>query len=120
MAQGKCGNLLAPTAQAQIPSDVDRTGALLNGSRERRLDLFLGACVDDDHLQPEARPRRLRAAGVSLRYEPVIRIDEHGNFFDAGDDFVQQLQSLGREFASERSHSGCVAARPVETGYKSS
>jgi hypothetical protein len=32
----------------------------------------------------EALRRRLRPADISLRYEPVVRIDKHGNFFDAG------------------------------------
>jgi hypothetical protein len=101
MAQGECGNLFFPTSQGQIRADIDRTGALLHRSRERRLDLFFGASVDDDHLQPEARRCRLRTADISLRYEPVVRIDEHGNFFDTGDDFVQQLQFLGSEFAGD-------------------
>src|SRR6516162_7296128 len=34
MAQGECGNLLARTPQDQIPTNIDRTGALLNRSRD--------------------------------------------------------------------------------------
>src|SRR6516164_8492270 len=95
MAQGECGNLLARTPQDQIPTNMDRTGALLNRSRERPLVLFFGAHIDDDYLQTEARRRLLRAVDISLRYEAVVRVDEHGNFFDAGTTSCSSSSLLG-------------------------
>jgi hypothetical protein len=37
-------------------ADIDRTGAQLHRSGERRFDLFFGASVDNYHHQPEAWP----------------------------------------------------------------
>ena len=65
----------------------------LNQGRKDRIEVALGAGVQDMQLQPESAGRRLQVSRLGL-CTGIGRVDEHRNNRRRGDQLAQQLQPL--------------------------
>ena len=60
VAQGQCGELLAPAIKKWITADHERAGSQSGQGCEDRIEFALGARMQDMELQPEGASRRLQ------------------------------------------------------------
>ena len=62
MAKGQCGELLAPAIEEWITADYERAGSQSGQGCEDRIEVALGARMQDMKLQPEGAGRRLQVS----------------------------------------------------------
>ncbi len=81
MAERQCAELSAPADEEHIGADHQRPGAQLNRACKGRVEVTLGAGVEDMELQCKTARGGLRISRLDFRIR-IIRIHQHAN--DAG------------------------------------
>ena len=84
----------------------------------RRLDLALGAGVDNDDLQPEAASRRLHASISACDITGLFGFTSTAILVAVGATSCSNSKPLWSELAADQGDPGGVAARPIEAGDK--
>ena len=74
MAQSKPSNLFAPANDERTGTNIKSGDPLLDGSRESRLDLILGATVKKDDLDPKTTSCSLCGLEALLSTHGVIAV----------------------------------------------
>ena len=120
MAERQCAELFAPADEQCIGSDHEPVGPQLGQGCEYRIEVALGAGVQDMELQPEGAGRRLQVFRYGLCNKGAGRVDEKRNDVRRGYQLAQQFQPLRPQLRVHVGHAGDIAARSVEAGDKSS
>src|SRR5438128_253473 len=89
-------HLFVPEAKEGIAGDVKRSRPLLDEVFEGGVDLTLGAGSKQDESQAESACSTLGFVLLELGIR-VVRVQDHRNNGGAGNQIVQQLQSLRRQ-----------------------
>ena len=91
VADRKCGELSSANSEISINPDHECTGMELDQGFKDRIEVALGARVQDMKLQPERAGCRLQVPRLSLGITGIGRVDEQGNDGRRRDQFMQQL-----------------------------
>jgi hypothetical protein len=114
MAKCQRPELFAPAKQKRVVEDNERTCPQLDQGCEDRIQVPFGAGLQDMEPHSENAGRSLQVSQFALSFVSS-RVDEHGNDYRRGNQFVRDLQSLRRYLHVKIGHARDVAARPVQT-----
>jgi hypothetical protein len=103
MMGGEREDLLAQAEKERIGRDRQRPDSHLDHLRKRRVEIVLGAGMQDMKLHHKLIDHR------------EFRIDQHCHHRGGGNQLVQQLRLLRSYLHAQVRHSRHIAARPVET-----
>ena len=118
VAERQRRELLASAHQESVGADHQPAGTQLAQGGEGRLELALGACMQDVERKPERACRRLQVFCLNRGYR-VARVEQQGDRARRRHELVDQLQPLLPGIDVERDHAGEVAARPIEARHES-
>src|SRR5262249_24769003 len=111
----QCGELLALGNEESIGADHEPACPQLEQGCEDRIEVALGARVQDMKLQPEGARRRLQISRQGLG-TGIGWIDEDRNDGCSRDQLVQHFQPLRSYFYGQRGDAREVTARSIEAG----
>jgi hypothetical protein len=107
------GEPFARASEERIVADHESAGLQCGQGCEDRIDVALGACMQDVELQAQRAGRRLEmfrhdiAAGKGW-------VDERGQGARLGEQLMQELESLPIQLHVQRGHACEVATRSIE------
>src|SRR5262249_22021195 len=116
VTDGKRGELFAAGGEKRIGADDEAACPQFDQSCEDRIEVALGAGIQDVEPQAEGAGRRLQGSCIYLGKSGIGRVDEVRNGARRGDQFVQQFQPLRRYLRVQVGHARDVAARSVKAG----
>src|SRR5262249_60874689 len=96
MAGGERDNAIRPAVEKRIALDEQRSGALLNESRECVVDVAVVAGIKHENLLARSAGSGLQVFRIRFSNR-VLRIDKKSDQRGRGDHLLQQLQLLWRE-----------------------
>ena len=91
MTRSQCDELLAPAVEEWVTADYERAGSQSGQGCEDRIEVALGARMQDMELQPEGVGRRLHVSRYGLGNGGMSRVNEQGNDGGCGDQLVQHF-----------------------------
>src|SRR3954470_13472529 len=114
MACRKSDEPIAMANETWIGGNHKCVDVLLSKAHEDCVEFDLAACFQDEDLQAECAGRFLDLLhlGFSVR---IIRIHEHDCCVRIWHHLAQQPQSFRCQLASQKHHTGHIAAGPIET-----
>src|SRR5262245_47023351 len=113
MAGGERDDAIGPAVEKRIALDEQRSGALLDESRECVVDIAVVAGIKYENLLARSAGSGLQVSRIRFSNR-VLRIDEKSDQRRRGNHLLQQLQLLWRERIGEDRHAGEIAVRPVQ------
>ena len=105
--------LIASADEQRILSGKERACPLLSEGGEGRVDFSLRSGARDNYLSLDRACRFLHLAQLAIGIR-ISRIHQHSDRRGAGDDFIQQPQTLGLQFRPEQAEPRDIAAGAVE------
>src|SRR5215468_9107709 len=119
MARGQSRELVTLSKQKRIRSDHQSANFLLDEVCEGRVDFTFGAGVE--HINPYSEGVRSVVHSTRFRQRGrKVRIDKHRKGAGLGYELTNEFQPLRPHLHRHNGRAREVAARPVETGNKSS
>src|ERR1017187_8208250 len=112
------GQLLALGSEEYIGADHERICSQLDQGCKDRIEIAIGARLQNMELQPQGAGRRLHGSQIA-RNARIGGVDEQSNDGRRGYQFAQQLQPLRPYLHVQRRYSREVAAGSVQAGNKS-
>src|SRR5262245_61993125 len=106
----------APATEESVGGDEEGVGPVALEGSKGGLDLAAGARVEHSSLQSEGACRFRYFSQRGFGRRSIGRIDQYGNPHRFGYEVVQQTQSLGPDFRSQKIDTGRIAAWPGEVG----
>src|SRR5262249_55399497 len=108
--QRQFGELLAPGREECLGADHETICPQLDQGRKGRIEVALGAHLQDMKLEAECAGRGLHSSRDGLRKSRLGRVDEQSYGGGPGNQLVQQLQSFRSKLHAQYSHAREVAA----------
>src|SRR5262249_3901333 len=113
MAGGQRDNAIRPAVEKRVALDEQRSGALLDESYERVVDVAVVAGMKYKNLLARRAGSGLQVSRIRFSNR-VLWIDEKRDQRRRGNHLLQQLQLLWRQGIGEDRHAGAIAVRPVQ------